>query len=129
MAPTTTRRKTVHRHATAGKARRRKPARRKSRRAQTTRRNATRTWSGRVTRESHALDLEGGVFTWKDPKRIAASLKRSAEESDRRKGEPYRSALAMLIFYVNRAGRNLTASRRRTLEQAKVELRKQFGRA
>src|SRR3984957_5012766 len=93
------RRKTVHRHATAGKARRRKPAQRKSRRAQTTRRNATRTWSGRVTRESRALDLEGGVFTWKDPKRIAASLKRSAEESDRRKGEPYRSALSMLIFY------------------------------
>lgn len=119
----------MHRHATAGKARRRKPAQRKSRRAQTTRRNATRTWSGRVTRESRALDLEGGVFTWKDPKRIAASLKRSAEESHRRKAEPYRSALSMLIFYINRAGRNLTASRRRTLEQAKVELRKQFGRA
>jgi len=119
----------VRRHATAGKARRRKPARRKSRRARTTRRNATRTWSGRVTRESHALDLEGGVFTWKDPKRIATSLKRSAEESDRRKAEPYRSALSMLIFYINRAGKNLPARRRRTLEQAKVELRKQFGRA
>jgi hypothetical protein len=129
MARTTTRRKTVRRHATAGKARRRKPARRKSRRAGTTRRKATRTWSGRVTRESRALDLKGGVFTWKDPKRIATSLKRSAEESDRRKAEPYRSALSMLIFDINRAGRNLTASRRRTLEQAKVELRKQFGRA
>ena len=124
-----TSRKTVRRHATAGKARRRKPARRKSRRALNQTSKATRTWSGRVTRESHALDLEGGVFTWKDPKRIATSLMRSAEESDRRKAEPYRSALSMLIFYVNRAGRNLTASRRRTLEQAKVELRKQFGRA
>jgi hypothetical protein len=128
MARTTTRRKTVRRHATAGKARRRKPAQRKSRRAQTTRRNATRTCSGRVTRESRALDLEGSVFTWKDPKRIAASLKRSAEESHRRKAEPYRSALSMLIFYINRAGKNLAAGRRRTLEQAKVELRKQFGR-
>jgi hypothetical protein len=129
MARTTTRRKTAHRHAASGKARERKPARKKSRRAQTPRRNASRYWSGRVTRESHALDLEGGVFTWKDPKRIAASLKHSAEESHRRKAEPYRSALSMLIFYINRAGKNLPASRRRTLEQAKVELRKQFGRA
>lgn len=92
-------------------------------------RKRTSRWSARVTRESNALDLSRGVFTWKDPKRIATSLKRSAEESDRRKAEPYRSALSMLIFYINRAGRNLTASRRRTLEQAKVELRKQFGRA
>jgi hypothetical protein len=111
------------------KAHGRKPARRKSSRAQTPRRSAARTWSGRVTRESNALDLEGGVFTWKDPKRIAASLKRSAEESHHRKAQPYRSALSMLIFYINRAGKNLPASRLRTLEQAKVELRKQFGRA
>ena len=129
MARTTTRRKTVRRSATAVKARQRKPVGRKSSRAQTTRRNAARYWSGRVTRESNALDLEGGVFTWKDPKRIARSLKRSAEESHRRKAEPYRSALSMLIFYINRAGKNLPASRLRTLEQAKVELRKQFGRA
>jgi hypothetical protein len=128
MARTTTRRKTVRRHAASGKAGRRKPARRKSRRAQTTGRNASRYWSGRVTRESDALDLEGGVFKLKDPKRIAASLRRSAERSHRRKAEPYRSALSMLIFYINRAGKNLPASRRRTLEQAKVELRKQFGR-
>jgi len=87
-----------------------------------------RRWSARVTRESNALDLSGGVFTWKDPKRIAASLKRSAEESHRRKAEPYRSALSMLIFYINRAGKNLPASRRKTLQRAKVELRKQFGR-
>ena len=91
-------------------------------------RGPTRYWSNRVTKESNALDLDAGVFTWNDPKRIAASLKRSAEESHRRKAEPYRSALSMLVFYINRAGKNLPASRRRTLEQAKTELRKQFGR-
>ena len=64
----------------------------------------------------------------KDPKRIAKSLKRSAEKSHRRKTTPYRSALSMLVFFINRAGKNLSASRRRTLDQAKVELRKQFGR-
>jgi len=85
-------------------------------------------WSGRVTRESNALDLEPGVFTWSDPKRIAASLKRSAKRSRRRKADPYRSALSMLIFYINRAGRNLPAGRRKTLQRAKAELRKQFGR-
>ena len=82
----------------------------------------------RVTRESDALDLEGGVFTQRDPKRIAASLKRSAERSRRRKADPYRSALSMLTFYINRAGKNLPASRRETLQRAKGELRKQFGR-
>jgi Protein of unknown function (DUF3175) len=128
MARTTSRRKTMRRHATSGKARKRKPMRRNSSGAQTTGRNASRYWSGRVTRESHALDLAAGVFTWKDPRRIAASLKRSAEQSHRRKAEPYRSALSMLIFYINRAGKTLPARRRRTLEQAKVELRKQFGR-
>jgi hypothetical protein len=92
------------------------------------RRRAGRYWSGRVTRESDALDLEGGVFTWSDPKRIAASLKRSAEHSRRRKSDPYRSALSMLVFYINRAGKNLPASRRRVLEKAKTELRRQFGR-
>jgi phosphoenolpyruvate carboxylase len=81
-----------------------------------------------VTKESDALDLEGGVFTLRDPKRIAASLKRSAQASHRRKADPYRSALSMLVFYINRAGKNLPATRRRTLEQAKTELRRQFGR-
>ena len=80
-----------------------------------------------VARED-ALDLEGGVFSLKDPKRIAASLKRSAEKSARRKSTPYRSALSMLTFYINRAGKNLSAGRRKTLEQAKDELRKQFKR-
>jgi hypothetical protein len=85
-------------------------------------------WSGRVTRESNALDLDQGVFTWPDPKRIAASLKRSAEASRRRKAEPFRSAMSMLVFFINRAGKNLPAKHRRTLEQTKVELRRQFGR-
>jgi phosphoenolpyruvate carboxylase len=97
--------------------------------ARKTARNASRRWSARVTRTSDALDLEGGVFTRKDPKQIAASLKRSAERSKRRKADPYRSALSMLTFYINRAGKNLPAARRRTLERAKDELRTQFKRA
>jgi hypothetical protein len=81
-----------------------------------------------VTRESNALDLKGGVFSLADPKKIAASLKRSAERSHRRKAEPYRSALSMLVFYINRAGKNLPAARRKKLEQAKAELKQLFGR-
>ncbi len=91
-------------------------------------RRGGRRWSVEVTRRSNALDLEPGVFTWRDPKRIAMSLKRSAELSTRRKAEPYRSALSMLTFYINRAGRNLPAAQRRILERAKAELRKAFGR-
>jgi Protein of unknown function (DUF3175) len=86
-------------------------------------------WSARVTRNSDALDLEGGVFSLKDPKRIAASLKRSAQRSTRKKSGSFRSALSMLTFYINRAGKNLSAGRRKTLQQAKDELRKQFKRA
>jgi hypothetical protein len=87
-----------------------------------------RRWSARVTRESDALDLDRGVFTGRDPKKIAASLKRSAQRSHRRKSDPFRSALSMLTFYINRAGKNLPASRRKVLQRAKGELRKQFGR-
>ena len=90
---------------------------------------SARRWSQRVTRESDALDLSKGVFTWKDPKRIAASLKRSAQRSRRRNADPFRSALSMLTFYLNRAGKNLPAGRRKTLMRAKDELRRQFGRA
>jgi hypothetical protein len=93
------------------------------------RKTATQRWSARVTRESDALDLDKGVFTWSDPKRIAASLKRSAERSKRRKADPYRSALSMLTFYLNRGGMSLLQSRKRILERAKTELRHQFGRA
>jgi hypothetical protein len=85
-------------------------------------------WSGEVTRHSNALDLEPGVFEKKSPKAIAASLKRSAEASHRRKAAPFRSAMSMLTFYINRAGDNLSADRRRVLEKAKEELRHQFGR-
>jgi putative cell wall-binding protein len=80
-------------------------------------------WSGEVTRKSNALDLEAGVFTWVDPKKIAKSLKRSAEESDRRKGTVYQSAMSMLNFYINRAGKNLSSNQRKILEQAKTELK------
>lgn len=91
-------------------------------------RKEAKKWSQTVTETSDALDLREQVFTLKDPKKIAASLKRSAEHSRRRKSSPYRSAMSMLTFYINRAGRNLPAARKRTLERAKEELRKQFGR-
>lgn len=85
-------------------------------------------WSGAVTRNSNALDLAPGVFTWKDPKRIARSLKRSAEQSRRRKAAPMRSALSMLTFYINRAGRNLPKSRKLVLERAKTELKRLYAK-
>ena len=88
-----------------------------------------RRWSKRVNETSDALDLEGGVFKLRDPKKIAASLKRSAERSKRRKANPYRSALSMLIFYINRAGKNLPAARKKILNRAKDELKQQFHRA
>jgi len=87
-----------------------------------------RRWSAEVTRNSNALDLDQGVFTWKSPARIAASLKRSAVSSKRRKASPYRSALSMLTFHINRAGRSLPAGQKKVLERAKLELRKSFGR-
>jgi hypothetical protein len=109
-------------------ARRRTGSRNKTTRRKTAGRGSNRRWSARVTRESNALDLEQGVFTHSDPKKIAASLKRSAMQSRRRKADPYRSALSMLVFYINRAGKNLPANRRKVLQQAKGELRRQFGR-
>lgn len=87
-----------------------------------------RRWSQEVTARSNALDLEPKVFASDSPKAIAASLKRSAEASKRRKGTPYQSAMSMLNFYINRAGKNLSSSRRRTLQRAKSELRRLFGR-
>lgn len=85
-------------------------------------------WSGHVMETSNALDLERGVFAKDDPKSIARSLKRSAEESKRRKAEPFRSAMSMLNFYINRAGKNLPKSRLQKLEAAKDELRALYGR-
>jgi hypothetical protein len=114
----------------------RRPAKKKTAKTSSARRKTTggavkrgaRRWSKHVTETSDALDLKGGVFTLRDPKKIAASLKRSADLSKRRKADPYRSALSMLTFYINRAGRNLPASRRKVLDRAKEELRAQFGR-
>jgi hypothetical protein len=87
-----------------------------------------RRWSAQVTKGSDALDLESNVFKGKDPRRIALSLKRSAERSKRRKGTPYQSAMSMLNFYINRAGKNLRQNQKRVLERVKDELREAFGR-
>lgn len=85
-------------------------------------------WSQDVTEHSDALDLEEGVFTQSDPRKIAQSLKRSAEHSHRRKGTPFQSAMSMLTFYINRAGDELDAKQRKVLENAKGELRALFGK-
>jgi hypothetical protein len=97
--------------------------------ARKTAKKSSRRWSSRVTHRSNALDLESKVFKSRDPHRIALSLKRSAERSRRRKGTPYQSAMSMLNFYINRAGKGLPARDKRLLERAKGELREVFGRA
>ena len=102
---------------------------RKSSRASKVPKGSKKRWSAKVNRTSDALDLQRGVFTRDDPKSIARSLKRSAEASHRRKADPYRSAMSMLTFYINRGGDQLTASRRKTLQSAKQELRRLFHRA
>ena len=102
----------------AGSARR-KPAAKKT---------SSKRWSQRVTEHSDALDLKQGVFKLTDPKKIAASLKRSAERSSRRKTGAYRSALSMLTFYINRAGKGLPKTQRDRLERAKGELKRAFGK-
>lgn len=90
--------------------------------------NSGSRWSQKVSEQSNALDLELGVFTWKDPKKIAQSLSESAEASKRRKSEPFRSAMSMLVFYINRAGKNLQADQLKILQQAKNELRALYGK-
>ena len=85
-------------------------------------------WSGEVTKNSFALDLEAGVFTWNDPIKIALSLQQSAENSIRRKAPPFQSAMSMLNFYINRAGKNLKPERRKVLDQAKIELSKLYNK-
>jgi hypothetical protein len=89
---------------------------------------ASKKWSRDVTEHSNALDLQHDVFTLHDPKKIAASLKRSAEHSHRRKSSPFRSAMSMLTFYINRAGKDLDPRQKAVLERAKNELRKAYGR-
>lgn len=88
----------------------------------------TKRWSQRVTETSDALTLEEGVFTKESPREIALSLKRSADRSRRRKSEPFRSAMSMLVFYINRAGKGLSKARKAKLEQAKDELRALYGK-
>jgi hypothetical protein len=90
---------------------------------------ADKRWSQHVTQTSNALDLEDGVFALDDPRAIALSLQRSAEASTRRKTTPFRSAMSMLNFYINRAGKNLPAEQREILKQAKDELRRLYGRS
>jgi len=94
----------------------------------TAKKTTQKRWSQHVTETSNALDLEQGVFAQSSPRQIAESLKRSAEHSQRRKSDPYRSAMSMLTFYINRAGKQLSAERRARLEAAKGELRALFGR-
>ncbi|MBB4382140.1 Protein of unknown function [Bradyrhizobium sp. Rc3b] len=116
---TTQSRKTAARRTTSAK---RGAVRKSARRA------APKRWSQRVTKQSDALDLKRGVFKLTSPKRIATSLKRSAEHSSRRKAGAYRSALSMLTFYINRAGKTLPKTQRTRLEKAKLELKRAFGR-
>ncbi|WP_100178660.1 DUF3175 domain-containing protein [Bradyrhizobium nitroreducens] len=106
----------------------RKPAHKKTSASRKPARKSPKRWSQRVTRQSDALDLKQGVFKLESPKKIATSLKRSAEHSSRRKAGAYRSALSMLTFYINRAGKTLPKTQRARLEKAKVELKRAFGR-
>ncbi len=110
-------------------AERRKSPARKGAARKTACKTGPKRWSQRVTRESNALDQKRGVFKLTSAKKIAASLKRSAEHSARRKTGAYRSALSMLTFYINRAGKNLPKTERERLERAKAELKRQFGKA
>jgi hypothetical protein len=96
--------------------------------AQNSTKSSKERWSAKVTRESHALDLEEGVFTRKNPKEIAHSLKVSADASRQRKAPAFQSAMSMLVFYINRAGSNLSNDQKHILEQAKDELRRLYGR-
>ena len=91
--------------------------------------SASKKWSAEVTGNSRALELEDGVFTWQDPVRIARSVAASAESSTNRKSPPFRSAMSMLVFYINRAGTKLSDEQRSVLEQAKEELRRLYGRS
>src|SRR6267154_1332168 len=119
------------RHKTATRKTARKTATRKAstaRRKSGARKASPKRWSQRVTRESDALDLKKGVFKLTSAKKIASSLKRSAQHSSRRKSGAYRSALSMLTFYINRAGKTLPKTQRERLQRAKGELKRQFGK-
>jgi hypothetical protein len=125
------RRKTASRAKTRARAKTKAHAKAKaakSKSAKSKSKAKPRKWSAKVAQSSDALDIEHGAFALKDPARIAASLKRSADRSHRRKAGPFQSAMSMLNFYINRAGKNLSANRRNTLEHAKDELRRLYGR-
>ena len=122
-------RKTTHsRKSSASKTARGKTRARRSTTRRPSKRAAPKRWSQRVTKESDALDPKRGVFKLTSARKIAASLKRSAEHSSRRKSGAYRSALSMLTFYINRAGKTLPKTQRTRLERAKMELKRAFGR-
>jgi hypothetical protein len=122
------RRKAANSRKPATRKTTRKPARKISARKTSARKATPKRWSQQVTRESDALDLKQGVFKLTSAKKIAASLKRSAERSSRRKAGAYRSALSMLTFYINRAGKTLPKTQRERLQRAKGELKRQFGK-
>jgi len=121
-------RKSSTRKTSTRKTSTRKTSARKTSPRKATKRSGPKRWSQRVTKESDALDLKEGVFKLTSANRIAGSLKRSAEHSSRRKTGAYRSALSMLTFYINRAGKTLPKAQRTRLERAKVELKRAFGR-
>ncbi len=124
MTTSTTRKNSTDRKKTIRKksaAKKRNPKKRSSKKT-------PRKWSRKVNETSNAMDLEQNVFKGNDPKKIAQSVKRSASKSKRRKASPYQSAMSMLNFYINRGGKNLSASKKKVLEQSKDELRKLFDR-
>jgi hypothetical protein len=116
------------RNATRKKATKKKTSAKRQKTTKKAAKTSSRKWSGKVTRESDAMDLKKGVFKSNSPKKIAKSVKSSAEHSKRRKAGPYQSAMSMLNFYINRGGKNLSAAKKRTLERAKDVLRELYGR-
>jgi hypothetical protein len=89
---------------------------------------APKRWSKKVTETSNAMDLEKDIFKSKEPKKIAKSVKHSAEKSKRKKAGPFQSAMSMINFYENRGGKNLSAAQKKVLDKSKNELRKLYGR-
>lgn len=126
MAKSTATKKTATKKTAAKKAAPKKTTTKKAAGKKTAAKKSTRKWSNKVTETSDALDLEQGIFEGNDPKKIAQSLKRSAKKSHRRKGTPLQSAMSMLNFYINRGGENITASKKKVLDDAKEELRQLF---
>jgi hypothetical protein len=129
MAKSTSSKKTSSKKATRKRSSSKKAATKKySAKKSAAKKKTPRKWSKKVNETSDAMDLKEGVFKGNDPKKIAQSLKRSASKSKRKKAGPYQSAMSMLNFYINRGGKNLSASRKKVLEQSKDELRKLFGK-